>query len=82
MENVTFNVGTETVFGHVYKPKNPTSKLPALVFTGPYTGVKEQVAGIYADRLANEGFITLAFDHRNFGESDGTIRQHEEPQKK
>ncbi len=82
MENVTFNIGDERVCGHLYKPEGMAGKRPALVFTGPYTGVKEQVTGTYAQRLADEGFITLAFDHRNFGESDGAIRQHEEPQKK
>jgi fermentation-respiration switch protein FrsA (DUF1100 family) len=52
--------------------------LPALVFTGPLSGVKDQVVGGYADRLASEGFVTLAFDHRNFGDSGGEPRQHED----
>jgi uncharacterized protein len=52
--------------------------LPALVFTGPLSGVKDQVVGNYADRLAAEGFVTLAFDHRNFGDSEGEPRQHED----
>jgi fermentation-respiration switch protein FrsA (DUF1100 family) len=51
---------------------------PALVFTGPFTGVKEQVTGLYADRLSDAGFVTLAFDHRTFGASGGTPRQHED----
>jgi fermentation-respiration switch protein FrsA (DUF1100 family) len=50
---------------------------PALVFTGPFTGVKEQVVGLYAERLTQEGYVTLAFDHRNFGASEGAPRQHE-----
>ena len=58
-------------------PDGGAGRWPALVFTGPFTGVKEQVVGLYADRLARAGFITLAFDHRNFGASDGTPRQHE-----
>ena len=44
---------------------------PGLVFTGPFTGVKEQVTGTYASILATAGFATLAFDHRGFGESGG-----------
>jgi fermentation-respiration switch protein FrsA (DUF1100 family) len=40
--------------------------------------VKDQVVGTYADRLAAEGFVTLAFDHRNFGDSEGEPRQHED----
>ncbi|CAN5787533.1 alpha/beta hydrolase [soil metagenome] len=58
----------------------PISDLPApaLVFTGPFTGVKEQVTGHYAERLARRGYVTLAFDHRNFGASGGEPRQHED----
>ena len=48
------------------------------MFTGPFTGVKEQVTGHYAELLAERGFVTLAFDHRNFGASGGTVRQHED----
>lgn len=51
---------------------------PALVFTGPFTGVKEQVVGHYASVLAAAGFVTLAFDHRNWGASSGQVRQHED----
>ena len=46
------------------------------------TGVKEQVAGNYAERIAKSGFVTLALDHRHFGESEGEPRQHEDPGKK
>ncbi|OHV34830.1 MULTISPECIES: alpha/beta hydrolase [Pseudofrankia] len=52
-----------------------------VVLTGPFTGVKEQVVGRYADRLAAAGFATLAFDHRGFGESGGR-RGHEDSQGK
>ncbi|MEV4343472.1 alpha/beta hydrolase [Actinoplanes sp. NPDC049596] len=53
----------------------------AIVLTGPFTGVKEQVTGLYAARLAAAGFTTLAFDHRGFGESEGRP-QHEDSQGK
>jgi fermentation-respiration switch protein FrsA (DUF1100 family) len=53
-------------------------KLPALTLTGPLSGVKDQVVGNYAERLTAEGFVTLAFDHRNFGDSEGEPRQHED----
>src|SRR3954449_3514875 len=53
-------------------------KLPALTLTGPLSGVKDQVVGTYAKALAAEGFVTLAFDHRNFGDSEGEPRQHED----
>jgi fermentation-respiration switch protein FrsA (DUF1100 family) len=54
---------------------------PAVVLTGPFTGVKEQVVGVYADHLSRAGFVTLAFDHRGFGESGGR-RAHEDSQGK
>jgi fermentation-respiration switch protein FrsA (DUF1100 family) len=54
---------------------------PAIVLTGPFTGVKEQVTGSYAELLSAAGFATLAFDHRGFGESGGR-RQHEDSQGK
>ncbi|GAA0284004.1 alpha/beta hydrolase [Cryptosporangium japonicum] len=56
----------------------PEGGWPALVFTGPLSGVKEQVVGGYAERLTAAGYVTLAFDHRNFGASDGEPRQHED----
>jgi len=56
----------------------PEGGWPTLVFTGPLSGVKEQVVGGYAERLTAAGHATLAFDHRNFGASDGEPRQHED----
>lgn len=50
---------------------------PAVALTGPLSGVKEQVVGTYAARLAEVGIAGLAFDHRGFGESEGR-RQHED----
>jgi len=51
---------------------------PGVVFTGPLSGVKEQVTGLYAEKIAAAGYVTLSFDHRNFGASGGTPRQHED----
>jgi uncharacterized protein len=56
-------------------------KAPAVVLTGPFSGVKEQVVGTYAARLRERGITTLAFDHRGFGESGGR-RAHEDSQGK
>ncbi|HEX8343505.1 MAG TPA: alpha/beta hydrolase [Actinoplanes sp.] len=62
-------------------PAGSPQPAPAVALTGPFTGVKEQVVGTYADRLARAGYVTLAFDHRGFGESGGR-RGHEDSQGK
>ena len=51
-----------TLVGDLYVPKNAKGKLPAIAVTGPFGAVKEQTAGIYAQTLAERGFVTLAFD--------------------
>ena len=65
--------------GHLRVPPDAPGPRPGIVFTGPLTGVKEQVTGGYADALAAAGNVTLSFDHRNFGASEGTPAQHEDP---
>ncbi len=77
--DVTITADELNLAGHLRVPTDRDGPVPAIVFTGPFTGVKEQVAGQYAERLAERGFATLAFDHRNFGASDGHRRQHEDP---
>jgi uncharacterized protein len=83
-EKVEFLSDGLKIVGNLFKPDNfkEGDVLPAVIVAGPMTGVKEQVAGLWAERLAKAGFLTLAFDHRNFGESEGTPRQHEDPAKK
>ncbi|HEY6424277.1 MAG TPA: dienelactone hydrolase family protein [Pseudonocardiaceae bacterium] len=66
-----------TLARHLRIPEG-ADPLPALVFTGPFTGVKEQVTGHYAAALAQRGYVTLAFDHRNIDASEGQPRQHED----
>ncbi|MGC9536926.1 alpha/beta hydrolase [Streptomyces sp. UG1] len=66
--------------GHLRLPDGP-GPFPAVALTGPFTGVKEQVTGAYAERLTQAGFVTLAFDHRGFGASQGR-RGHEDSQGK
>jgi uncharacterized protein len=77
-ERVTFTADGITLVGDLRRAA-PGS--PAVVLTGPFTGVKEQVVGTYAARLHDRGFTTLAFDHRGFGESGGR-RAHEDSQGK
>jgi fermentation-respiration switch protein FrsA (DUF1100 family) len=77
--HVSFTSDGLELAGHLRVPPDAAGPLPALVFTGPATGVKEQVTGTYAAALAAPGFVTLAFDHRGFGGSEGAPRQHEDP---
>lgn len=81
MEKVRWTVDGLTLTGDLRVPAQ-AGRLPALVFTGPFTGVRDQVTGLYAERLAAAGYVTLAFDHRNFGDSEGQPRRHEDPQGK
>jgi hypothetical protein len=74
---VAFASGGVEIVGELRVPDGD-GPWPGLVFTGPLTGVKDQVTGTYAARLAEAGFATLAFDHRNWGESGGEPRQHED----
>ena len=77
-DEVWFSAGGLSLAGHLHLPGDRDTPLPGIVLTGPLTGVKEQVTGTYAAALAEQGFATLAFDHRNFGASDGEPRQHED----
>ena len=67
--------------GDLYIPKNikKGDKLPAIAISGPFGAVKEQVSGLYAQTLAEKGFITLAFDPSYTGESSGTPRNIASP---
>lgn len=80
-EHVRFPSDGLSIAGHLRVPEGDGTggPLPAVVLTGPLSGVKEQVTGTYAERLARAGYVTLTFDHRNFGESEGEPRQHEDP---
>ena len=58
----------------LYKPKNATGKLPAIAVSGPFGAVKEQASGLYAQTMAERGFLTIAFDPSYTGESGGEPR--------
>ncbi len=81
MKKVSFISEGAKLVGNLYYPENfdASKTYPGIVVSGSWTTVKEQMAGLYAENLAKEGFITLAFDFRNFGESEGEPRFYESP---
>jgi uncharacterized protein len=79
-ERITFRTEGVELVGDL-RLAGSGDRRPAVALTGPLTGIKEQVTGIYAELLARAGITTLAFDHRGFGESGGR-RQHEDSQGK
>lgn len=68
-----------TLVGDLYIPKNISGKLPAIAVSGPFGAVKEQASGLYAQTIAENGFITLAFDPSYTGESGGEPRHVASP---
>ena len=68
-----------TLAGDLYAPKDAKGKLPALAVCGPFGAVKEQCSGLYAQTMAERGFLTLAFDPSFTGESGGQPRYMASP---
>lgn len=79
-QKVTFHnrYGIELV-GDLYTPKSAQGRLPAIAVCGPFGAVKEQASGLYAQTMAEQGFLTLAFDPSFTGESGGDIRYMASP---
>ena len=63
-----------TLVADLYEPKNTEGKLPAIAICGPFGAVKEQSSGLYAQTMAEYGFLTIAFDPSFTGESGGFPR--------
>ena len=68
-----------TLAADLYKPKDSEGKLPAIAISGPFGAVKEQSSGLYAQTLAERGFLTIAFDPSFTGESSGEPRYMASP---
>jgi len=63
-----------TLAADLFIPQNATGKLPAIAVSGPFGAVKEQCSGLYAQTMAERGFVALAFDPSFTGESGGNVR--------
>ena len=68
-----------TLAADMYVPQNATGKLPAIAVSGPFGAVKEQCSGLYAQTMAERGFLTIAFDPSFTGESGGQPRYMASP---
>ena len=68
-----------TLAADMYVPKGKEGKLPAIAVSGPFGAVKEQSSGLYAQIMAQRGFLTIAFDPSFTGESSGTPRYMASP---
>ena len=81
VKRVDFESNNQTLVGNLYLPDNyqEGDKLPGVVVTGAWTTVKEQMPATYAQAMAERGYAVLAFDFRNWGESEGNQRQLENP---
>ena len=68
-----------TLAADMYIPKDIDGKLPAIAVSGPFGAVKEQCSGLYAQTMAERGFLTIAFDPSFTGESGGNVRYMASP---
>jgi fermentation-respiration switch protein FrsA (DUF1100 family) len=68
-----------TLAADLYQPKCAGGKLPAIAVCGPFGAVKEQCSGLYAQTMAERGFVTIAFDPSFTGESGGSVRYMASP---
>ena len=68
-----------TLAADMYVPKDAEGKLPAIAVSGPFGAVKEQCSGLYAQIMAERGFLTIAFDPSFTGESGGQPRYMASP---
>jgi dienelactone hydrolase len=76
---VEFDADGTTLRGWLYRPRGRAAAAPAVVMAHGYNCIKELYLDRYAAAFANAGHVVLAYDHRNFGDSDGEPRQELDP---
>lgn len=83
-QRVIFESQGDRLVGDLYLPDNyqEGDQLPAVIVTGAWTTVKEQMSARYAWEMADRGYAALAFDFRGWGQSEGDVRQLEDPERK
>ncbi len=83
-KSISFESNGQSLVGELYLPDHyqEGEKLPAVVVTGAWTTVKEQMPTTYATRLADKGYAALVFDFRGWGGSEGAIKYLEDPARK
>ncbi len=79
VNKVSFKSQGAKLVGNLYLPDgfDPTRKYPAVVFSGPFNQIKEQMGAKYGKKFAKKGYVFLAFDHLGYGDSEGKIRNNE-----
>lgn len=79
--NITFKSQGYNLAGHLYTPEGFTEDghYPAVVMSSAFNQVKEQTMAVYGPHLAALGYVAIAFDHVGFGDSEGDIRNYENP---
>lgn len=81
---ITFDRDGMSLVGNLFTPANfdENGHYQAVLVQGSFTSVKEMMAGTYAEKFAEQGFVALAFDYAHYGESEGLPRQLEVPAEK
>jgi len=77
--HVEFDADGTALRGWLYRPRGRAAAAPAVVMAHGYNCIKELYLDRYAAAVADAGHVVLAYDHRNFGESDGEPRQELDP---
>src|SRR3954451_12142340 len=78
-EDIAFDADGATLRGWLFRPESPAGDAPVVVMAHGYNCLKEFYLDRYAQALADRGMVVLAYDHRNFGASDGEPRQELDP---
>ena len=77
--DIEFDAVGATLRGWLFRPRSGASSAPVVVMAHGYNCLKEFYLDKYAASIASAGHVVLAYDHRNFGESDGEPRQELDP---